>query len=281
VRIPSFLVWLPLVLAGCDAGGDDTDDLDDDPTPRCDGRLQEEEGTVDAPFDADGDGFFDIDNADCASTWPADQLDCDDSDPAINPAAIELPCNGVDDDCRVESQDNRDADGDGVGVCDNDCNDNDDDIYPGAEETCFDDIDNDCDTIVDNDCGEDYSGFWSVEPSDIDIQCNALGAPIIDMEFTELNITYIIPPNMTISSNTSPQPPALNIEVGPDGVVSYQGNDGGDCRGTYAIEAVFTDANTLEGTFSYQFQPIVPGVCLGCARPETITEFTATRIPTP
>jgi len=35
---------------------------------------------VDAPFDADGDGYFDATNPDCADTYAADQLDCDDGD---------------------------------------------------------------------------------------------------------------------------------------------------------------------------------------------------------
>ena len=41
------------------------------------------EATVDAPYDADGDGFFDASNPDCAATYAADRLDCNDQDPAI------------------------------------------------------------------------------------------------------------------------------------------------------------------------------------------------------
>ena len=117
----------------------------------------------DPPVDADGDGF----NSD---------EDCDDSDPAVNPAAQEV-CNGVDDDCDgdadIEDPDVQgtsswpvDSDGDGFGdpflsadgcgqpegTADNtdDCDDRDADVNPGADELC-DGVDNDCDGDVDAD----------------------------------------------------------------------------------------------------------------------------------
>ncbi len=42
-----------------------------------------------APFDADGDGFARV----------LGGGDCDDDDPAVNPAAVDVPANGVDEDC--------------------------------------------------------------------------------------------------------------------------------------------------------------------------------------
>jgi hypothetical protein len=101
--------------------------------------------------DADGDGV------------PA-PLDCDDSDPAINPAAAEA-CDEVDNNCNGEIDENAlaelypDGDGDGYGggsavlVCagepghvrdDGDCDDTDADIHPDAPETC-DELDRNCD----------------------------------------------------------------------------------------------------------------------------------------
>ena len=38
----------------------------------------------------------------------------------------------------------RDADGDGISLCDGDCDDGDDRVYPGAPQACGDDLNNDC-----------------------------------------------------------------------------------------------------------------------------------------
>ncbi|MEZ4933104.1 MAG: putative metal-binding motif-containing protein [Saprospiraceae bacterium] len=98
---------------------------------------------VDAPIDADGDGF-------------TSDVDCDDNNPSINPNATEV-CNGIDDNCDGQSDEGlllntyyADADGDGFGdalvettdcsrtsgyVSNNtDCNDNNPNINPNAME---------------------------------------------------------------------------------------------------------------------------------------------------
>lgn len=80
---------------------------------RCDGVLQPGEETVDEPFDGDGDGYYDAGNPDCAATWPAHSLDCDDNDPDVNPGAEEIACNEIDDDCDPSSVDD---DGTGCGA---------------------------------------------------------------------------------------------------------------------------------------------------------------------
>lgn len=100
------------------------------------------------PGDADGDGF-------------GSEVDCDDTDPSVFPGAVEIPYDGIDQDCT--GADLTDIDGDGydggaviaVSVSDlnsedssqtasADCDDSNPDIHPGATEIS-DGIDNNCD----------------------------------------------------------------------------------------------------------------------------------------
>ncbi len=102
-----------------------------------------------------------------------DFTDCDDSDAAINPAAVDICGDGVDNNCDGSTDEDcldwyRDLDGDNFGyigdkhvsrvppaanyISDNtDCNDNNPAVYPGAAEVC-DSIDNDCDGDTDEGC---------------------------------------------------------------------------------------------------------------------------------
>ena len=127
--------------------------------------------------DNDGDGYGDPENPSCGQP----ELDCDDSNPAVNPGRHEGPygdptcSDSVDNDCdgRVDAADSgccNDADGDGYGHpaapgCSipgwTDCDDANPAVHPGAKEgpagdfTCTDGIDNDCDGLVDE-CSADY-----------------------------------------------------------------------------------------------------------------------------
>ncbi len=62
-------------------------------------------------FDADNDGYGDSNAvlATCSTTAPVGYLsqgnDCDDTDPSINPATNEIPCNQVDDNCNGMADD--------------------------------------------------------------------------------------------------------------------------------------------------------------------------------
>jgi len=127
----------------CDDGIDnDCDGLVDGDDPDCEGPP---------PVDADGDGY-------------AADVDCDDSNPAVNPGAAEVCDDGIDNDCDglVDGDDpdcegpppvDVDRDGYAASV---DCDDNNPAVNPGAAEVCDDGIDNDCDGLVDEndpDCG--------------------------------------------------------------------------------------------------------------------------------
>jgi PKD repeat protein len=99
--------------------------------------------TVTAP-DGDGDGY-------------PSNVDCDDTNPDINPGHAEVPLNGVDDDCDPATPDNPDVDGDGS-IYTVDCDDTNPAIHPGATEVC-NGVDDDCDGAVDEGYDFDGDGF--------------------------------------------------------------------------------------------------------------------------
>ena len=131
--------------------------------------------------DSDGDGFR-----------PADG-DCKDTDASIHPDAAET-CNGLDDDCDGETDEDAidavliypDGDSDGAGAdgqgelscvlragyvqVDGDCDDTEPLVYAGAQEICDDGLDEDCDGTA-NDCSltgelrvdEDADATWSLD----------------------------------------------------------------------------------------------------------------------
>lgn len=125
------------------------DDVDQD----CDGEIAD--GQQDAPLwfqDLDGDGYGDAQIAgvpacDAPTNTAASAGDCDDEWAGVNPAAVEVPYDGVDNDC--DGTDLDDVDGDGeesTAVGGEDCHDGDATIYAGADEGWFDNgVDNDCD----------------------------------------------------------------------------------------------------------------------------------------
>jgi len=198
---------------------DDTDCDDTDPAvnpdaaERCDGIDNDCDGTVDEDdsddaltwyADTDGDGYGDpADSTEaCAepSGYVADDTDCDDTDGAVNPAAIEA-CDGIDNDCdgTVDEDDAVDAltwyadtDGDGFGdpgsstmacsepsgyVADaTDCDDGEATTNPDAEETWYDGVDSDCDGWSDYD--SDFDGYDSLDEAEHGEDCDDTDADI-------------------------------------------------------------------------------------------------------
>ena len=101
----------------------------------CDGEIQ-----LCAEDDKDGDGF--------GSTGG---IDCDDTDPSVNPEAAEKCGDGIDQDCFGGDQPCAgltDLDGDGW-PAEYDCDDGDPDVHPWAPESC-NGKDDDCDGYVDD-----------------------------------------------------------------------------------------------------------------------------------
>ena len=179
-----FLCGLFLI-SGCEFFG---------PASVFDDTKPDDSGTIDtgAPCeeqawyrDSDGDGY----GISVSETWAceapegfvANGKDCDDDDPAVNPGAVEV-CNGIDDNCDGEIDNDPDgddiwyidADSDGYGNpdmaqdCDGydwfvsqagDCNDLDPAVNPAATELC-DEVDNDCDDTIDEDDAADATPWY-------------------------------------------------------------------------------------------------------------------------
>lgn len=140
-------------------------------TAACNGRLEQAEDYVDSPFDADGDGFFDADNPNCAETYPPERLDCNDMLADINPGSSEIECDGIDNDCNEDTLDGVDSDNDGYTTCEgvtggDDCDDFNPDIYPGVGETVCNGIDDDCREDTPDEVDADGDGYGSCSDCD-------------------------------------------------------------------------------------------------------------------
>lgn len=186
--------WVVVLASGC------ASDIGVTQTAKCNGQLEAAEGdTVDAPFDADEDGFFTGDNAGCVATYPADRLDCDDQDADVNPNGVEEICNGSDDDCNPDTIDDSDDDDDGYPACGDDCNDQDAAVHPNAAEVECDLLDNDCDATTPDGLDQDADGYTECEDcadlapginpgtyesacNDIDDDCDAATPDAVDAD---------------------------------------------------------------------------------------------------
>ncbi len=136
--------------------------LDDD----CDGVVDEDDADDASTWytDADGDGHGDASSSVAACDQPSghvsDSSDCDDTDSAVNPAAIETWYDGIDQDCDGWSDFDQDGDGHDLDAYGGfDCDDEDDTVNPDATETWYDGVDQDCDGWSDYDA--DGDGFDS------------------------------------------------------------------------------------------------------------------------
>ena len=273
-----FVALLGLLIASC-AG-----DVRIASNSFCDGVEQPSENGVDSPFDADGDGYFDAENSDCADTY--ELLDCNDGDAEINPAAAEVQCDGADNDCDAETPESEDADGDDVPACtdcdDNDadqtaeqdvdfdgdgsdacfdCDDNDPANFPGNPEIC-DNRDNDCSGVADDgeDCFTDYSGTWVVTPA-ISYACagNTVTINVGALTITDAGTVIVL------ASIGGSQPGAMNGTKDGDDFTAINAisSGGGGCDETYGITGTFLSMSEFTATVTADFFD-ASGTGIGC-----------------
>ena len=142
-------LFLAALLGGCNVGLWDMedpqdatlpDDDDDDASTDDDNASSDDDDA--APDDDDG---FPTETDNDGDGWPEDE-DCDDWRPDVYPGAVEVACDGVDNDCDGQYlADDQDNDGDGYSPCLGDCDDTDANFGPGAWEIECDALDQDCD----------------------------------------------------------------------------------------------------------------------------------------
>ena len=131
-------------------------------------------------IDADGwrtDSTIASTDMDCTDTGEAvasmPDADCDDTDDSVYPGAVEIPYDGIDQDC--DGSDVCDLDGDGFAASaracgGTDCDDDDAAVNPDAVEVYYDGVDQDCDGWSDYDA--DGDGFDSAEASLLGDDCD-------------------------------------------------------------------------------------------------------------
>lgn len=244
--------WSILVgMSGCGVLSTLTGPTLDEVLPRCDGVYQPADGAVvDQAFDTDNDGYVDGANAECAETFAASVLDCDDDDPQRSPGAREVLCNAKDDDCNIDTPDGIDLDNDGYDGC-VDCADDNPFRNPGVADTCWDFIDNNCDGAVDPGCGPNYNGTYILDVP-VTYGC-VMGMVAID--FVRVDVVWI-PPDAAFVTFGSGQPGTVNGSIADDGTFELSVSRSlasGLCTENYTWVGSFTGTSAFDATLTAEY----------------------------
>ena len=205
----------------------------------CDGTDNDCDGIIDNGLssDDDGDGFYSLNSCFEPAT------DCDDTNATIYPNAPEL-CDGLDNNCNLQSDEGLsiDSDGDGhhtPGSCwqpADDCNDTNSSVYPGAPELC-NNFDDNCDGLIDD-------GIAFDNDSDGFTNCNG------DCDDTNPNVH----PNATEVCDS--------VDNDCDLLIDENLSTDLDSDGHYAIGSCLAPADDCDDT-NQTIYPGVPEICDG------------------
>ena len=177
-------------------------------------------------FSTEGYSCVDVHGLDMDQDGFSDNYDCDDNNPDVNPIQMEIPYNGLDDDCNSATLDD-DLDQDGFALT-QDCDDDNSNINPNQSEIPYNGLDDDCNsTTLDDDLDQD--GFDLAQDCDDDnseINPDAIEIPNngIDEDCDGVDLVSSVHELANAKINIYPNPVVDIINIDVEGSIEFQVN---------------------------------------------------------